>query len=132
MNSNGNKQLMQAIFSELAEGNDSLFIHSMSDDIEWSWMSTQSWARSFKGRDEVIGELWASVKRDISPPFTAIAQNIIAEGEYVVVEAIGKNTTPDGKVYNNKYCWVCRLHNSKINQIKEYMDTELVAITFGG
>jgi ketosteroid isomerase-like protein len=65
------------------------------------------------------------------PPYKVIAQRIIADGDVVAVEAVGQNTTPDGKVYNNAYCWVCRFQDGKIRELNEYMDTDLVTRTFG-
>jgi ketosteroid isomerase-like protein len=59
-----------------------------------------------------------------------MAHRFIADDDYVVVEGSGQNTTPDGKLYNNKYCWVCRLSEGKIHELREYMDTQLVTETF--
>lgn len=60
-----------------------------------------------------------------------IANNIVAQGDYVVVEASRQAALQDGRLYNNKYCWVCRLAGGKIIEVREYMDTELVRKTFG-
>lgn len=125
-----NKQLMQDIFFELSKGNDKPFIEAMSDDMQWNWMGTGQWSKTFKGKSTVINELWAAVKTTINQPFKLFANLIIAEGDYVVVEANGHNTTPDGKIYNNKYCWVCRIAEGKLQELNEYMDTELVTETF--
>jgi hypothetical protein len=49
----------------------------------------------------------------------------------VVVEHSGRNTTPDGRRYDNNYCWVCRFVEGQLREIHEYMDTRLVTETFG-
>jgi hypothetical protein len=46
------------------------------------------------------------------------------------MEASGENATPDGKIYNNKYCWVCRITDGQLHELREYMDTQLVTDTF--
>jgi ketosteroid isomerase-like protein len=56
---------------------------------------------------------------------------MIAEGDYVVVEALGKVTTTSGRAYNNSYCYVCRLIGGKLVEITEYMDTEMAAAVLG-
>lgn len=58
------------------------------------------------------------------------AHRFIADGDYVVMEASGENATPDGKIYNNKYCWVCRITDGQLHELREYMDTQLVTDTF--
>ncbi len=44
----------------------------------------------------------------------------------MVVEAKGNNTTKAGKSYNNTYCFVFRLAAGKLQELTEYMDTQLV------
>ena len=58
-------------------------------------------------------------------------QNIVAEGDHVVVEAQGKARTKSGQDYNNTYCFVYRLAGGKIVEGHEYMDTELVTRVLG-
>ena len=125
-----NKKLMQNIFEDLAAGNDKLFVDSMADEMQWTWMGSGEWSKTFKGKDEVLGKLWAAVRETLKPPYKVVAKNFIADGDHVAVEAIGENSTPDGGTYENKYCWVCRIADGKIYELKEYMDTDLVTKTF--
>jgi uncharacterized protein len=125
-----NKKLMEDIFAELAKGNTDPLFNAMADDMQWTWMGSGPWSRTFTGKKAVIGELWSAVKKTLVPPYKATAMNFIAEGDYVVMEASGENATPDGKIYNNKYCWVCRITDGKLHELREYMDTQLVTDTF--
>lgn len=130
MMTNKNKQLMQTIFAELATGNDAPFIKAMADEIKWVWMGSGQWSKTFHGKESVLNELWSAVRQTLVPPFKVNARQFVADGNYVVVEAVGQNTTPDGRKYENKYCWVCCIENEKIQELREYMDTELVTKTF--
>jgi hypothetical protein len=47
------------------------------------------------------------------------------------VEHSGRNKLPDGRRYDNNYCWVFRFQNGLIQEVREYMDTQLVTETFG-
>jgi hypothetical protein len=38
---------------------------------------------------------------------------------------------PDGRRYDNSYCWVFRFEEAMIQEVREFMDTELVTETFG-
>ena len=132
MPQNDNKKLMEDIFAELAKGNTDPLFEAMAEDMQWIWMGSGPWSKTFKGKTAVIGELWSAVKKTLVPPYKATALNFIAEGDYVVMEANGENVTPDGKKYNNKYCWVCRIADGKLHELREYMDTQLVTDTFLG
>jgi ketosteroid isomerase-like protein len=125
-----NKKLMQGIFTALSKGDDSLFLEAMADDMQWIWMGSGQWSKTFNGKKEVLGGLWRAVRETLKAPYKVIAENFIADGNYVVVEATGQNSTPDGKTYSNKYCWVCQIVDGKIAELKEYMDTDLVTKTF--
>lgn len=125
-----NKQLMQDIFSELSKGNFKPLFDVMAEDMQWTWMGTMQWSKTFKGKESVVNELFGAVKTTLTEPYKDVAHRFIAEGDYVVVEHSGQNTTPDGRPYNNKYCWVCRFAEGKLHSLHEYMDTELVTATF--
>ncbi len=51
--------------------------------------------------------------------------------DFVVVEHSGRNELPDGRRYDNHYCWVFRFKDDFIQEVREYMDTQLVTETFG-
>jgi ketosteroid isomerase-like protein len=125
-----NKQLIQDIISDLSNGNYEMLFDSMSDDMKWTWMGSNNLSKTFNGKKAVVNELWGAVKTTIVQPYKFIINNLIAEGDYVVVEGIGQNMTVGGKLYNNKYCWVCRIVATKLKEVNEYMDTELVSQTF--
>jgi ketosteroid isomerase-like protein len=130
MSTTDNKKIMQFIFLELSAGNDEPFLDAMADDMQWTWMGSGQWSRTFKGKQAVLDELWSAVRTTLKPPYKVIAHRFIADEDYVAVEASGQNTTPEGKVYNNKYCWVCRISGGKLHELREYMDTQLVTDTF--
>jgi len=130
MNRLKNKKLMQDIFAELSNGNDKLFVEAMADEMKWIWMGSGQWSKTFDGKNEILGKLWIAVRETLKPPYKVHSKNFIADGDYVAVEAVGENTTPEGKTYQNKYCWVCKVVNGKIYELKEYMDTQLVTETF--
>ncbi len=122
---------MQQVFAEMAKGNLDPFVDIMADDMQWSWMGTETWTRTFEGKETVVNELLAAVKATLTEPFEVVPHRFIADEDFVVIEHTGKNTTPDGRPYHNKYCWVCRFSNGKLRELREYMDTELVTKTFG-
>jgi uncharacterized protein len=130
MSASGNKKLMQDVFAELSKGNDTPFIDAMADEMKWVWMGSGQWSKTFILKGDVLNDLWNAVRQTLKPPYKTFANNFIADGDYVTVEAVGQNSTPGGKVYNNKYCWVCQIVDGRIYELKEYMDTDLVTKTF--
>ena len=126
-----NKQLMQQIFAGLAEGNARPFVESMADDFCWTVTGTTKWSRKYAGKKAVIGELFGTLTAKMAGPIRTTAERFIADGDHVVVEARGSNTTNSGKAYNNRYCFVFRLADGKLKEVTEYLDTELVTAALG-
>ena len=48
-----------------------------------------------------------------------------------MVESRGRNTTKEGKAYNNSYCNVLRLEGGKLKEWTEYADSALVDAVLG-
>ena len=67
----------------------------------------------------------------LSPGSSVQVHFVHADGDSVVVEHSGRNALPGGRRYDNNYCWVFRFHNGLIQEVREYMDTQLVTETFG-
>jgi len=64
-------------------------------------------------------------------PIRVTADRFIAEDDYVVMQGHGTATTKTGTPYNNTYCIVWRIAQGKLQEMTEYLDTELVTTAFG-
>lgn len=127
MTSEQNKAIVTAIYDAMAEGDGRPFVDAMAEEFTWIIEGTNSWGRTFRGRDTVRRELLRPLFDQFATPYRARAERIIAEGDSVVVLAKGEVMTKAGKPYNNSYCFVIRLAGGKMIELREYLDTELVA-----
>jgi len=126
-----NKQLMQNIFSELSKGNGKPFVESLADDICWTIIGSTKWSKTYRGKEAVLTDLLRPLFAQFADQYTNTAHRFIAEDDYVVVECRGRVTTKSGKPYNNTYCWVCRVADGELQELTEYLDTELVTAALG-
>lgn len=126
-----NKQLMQNFFSELSKGNGVPFVESLADDICWTIIGSTKYSGTYRGKQAVLNELLKPLFARFADQYTNTAHRFIAEDDYVVVECRGRVTTKSGAPYNNTYCWVCRVADGKLQELTEYLDTELVTAALG-
>ena len=120
-----NKRIIAEAFDGLARADASAFVDSMADDFTWIIEGQSRLSLRFEGK--------AAVQRDLIPPLFAnfatdyrnFAEEIIAEGDRVVVLARGEVKTVRGEDYNNSYCFVIRMRGGKMVELREYMDTAL-------
>ena len=126
-----NKQLMQAIFAELAQGNGRPFRDAMADDFCWKIAGQGAWSREWKGKQAVLQDLLKPLYERFETTYTNQADDFIAEGDKVVVQCRGNVMTKSGQRYDNHYCMVFRLEGGQLRELVEYMDTELAARVLG-
>ena len=126
-----NKTIVRHIFDELAVGNSAPLLESLACDVRFVVMGSSRWSKSYDGRAEVLADLFAPLTARIEGPIRIAAIRIIADGDVVVVEARGDNTTRAGKPYNNAYCNILRLEGGKLREWTEYCDTALVDDVLG-
>ena len=126
-----NKQLIQTMFAELSKGNAEAFLGNMADNVRFTIIGTTKYSGTFNGKQELISKLLAPLTSQLEGGLTITPDNFIADGDYVAMQARGKSTTKTGKSYNNTYCQVFRIASGKVQEVTEYLDTELVTSAFG-
>jgi ketosteroid isomerase-like protein len=126
-----NKEIMTALYAEIAKGNGRPYVDALADDVTFRAIGSNSWSVKIKGKEELVREVYAKVRERLEGPIKSYATRILADGDFVVIQSRGDNTLKDGRRYNNDYCMVFRLENGKIKKIEEYLDTELVSSVMG-
>lgn len=126
-----NKKLIQEMFAELSKGNAPAFLNALADDVRFTIIGTTKYSGTFNGKQELVNKLLQPLGAQIEGGLTITPENFIAEGDFVAMQARGKSTTKSGKPYNNTYCQVFRIANGKVQELTEYLDTELVTSAFG-
>ena len=91
-----NKKLLQDIFSELSQGNSNLFVESMDDSFQWTVTGHTKWSKTYAGKQAVLKELVGALQNALAGRIRVAAHRLVAEGDLVVVEAKGSNTTKAG------------------------------------
>lgn len=122
-----NKQLMQRVFAQLAEGNGQPFMDALANDARWTVIGSSPWSRTYEGKRAITDELMRPLFRQFADQYKARATRILAEDDIVVVEARAEVTTKSGKPYHQTYCYVFQLADGEVRELTEYLDTELVS-----
>ena len=127
-----NRSLMTKAFEGLRHGDPSHFMPLFHEDIEWRVMGSSAWSKHAKGLANVERDLVGPLFARFAGPYLNIPELILADGDHVVVLAKGDAETVEGKRYDNDYCFVFRMKDGKIVEVREYMDTILADAALGG
>lgn len=121
-----NRQLIQRVFEEMATGNSRPFVELLAEDASWTVKGRTPWSRTYRGKAAILTDLLGQLRARLADRYRATAERVLADGDYVVVQATGQATTRAGAPYNNEYCFVYRMQDGLIKEVTEYLDTELV------
>jgi ketosteroid isomerase-like protein len=121
-----NAQLVSTIFEEVAKGNGAPFWDACHPDVTWRLIGHGSWSGEFVGKQTIIDEIFRPLNRALVERAT-IPVRVIDGGDVVVLQAVGRGLTRDGRRYDNDYAFIIHFRDGKIARYEEYCDTELIA-----
>ena len=104
-----NKKLMQEIFAAVARGERATYVDRLADDVTMTVTGQYSWSRTFRGKDSVMRDLYGYVASRVQEQRRTIPIRVLAEEDWVVVEAVADMMTREGVRYDNQYCLLYRL-----------------------
>ena len=125
-----NKSMMETIFASATAGDRALYVDSLADDVTMTVTGQYSWSQTFHGKQSVLRDLHGYVSSLLKHRRT-VPIRIIADDEWVAVEARGDMVTHAGERYDNHYCLTYRIENGKIREIREYNDSALCERVLG-
>lgn len=130
MSTEKNKELVRKAYGLLGQAPLPEFFNYLAEDVEWIFSGSHVFSGVFKGKKEIEEGLIAPMLKVLTSSRFEM-QNLLAEGNQVVVEGQGYAPAKDGRVYSNTYCIVVTIKDDKIIQMREYLDTELITSFFG-
>jgi uncharacterized protein len=131
MSSDKNKKIVQAFYDASNQGDLDRCLALMADDIIWNNIGSTRYSGTYAGKESLVANLLGQLFSQLKTGIASTLDNVIAEGDYVVVQLRGQAETVDGRQYNNTYCHVFRMSSGQITEMTEYCDTALVNIVFG-
>jgi uncharacterized protein len=126
-----NKKLMQEIFAAVARGERATYVDRLADDVTMTVTGQYSWSRTFRGKESVMRDLYGYVASRVQEQRRTIPIRVLADEDWVVVEAVADMMTREGVRYDNQYCLLYCLREGKIVEIREYNDSILCERVLG-
>lgn len=126
MSASENKKLMREAFAAWANGDGMAFFNLLADDAAWTVIGNCPISGTYVGRQRLIEDALKPQRAKLAGPPTPIVMNLLAEGDTIVIQWVGKGTTKTGQPYNNSYCYVVQIDNGRVIRGTAYLDTELV------
>lgn len=115
---------LKEISEQFARGNMEHVTPWLAEGVRWNILGSNT----IVGKAPVL-EASRMVQLESFPEITI--RNVIADGDFVVIESTGEGRTRSGKPYNQTYCEVFRFVNGELHEITTYLDTARSAESLG-
>lgn len=126
-----NKATVKAFYAAGDSGELDRALGLLADNVTWTNIGSTDFSGTFSGKEALIAELLEPVFSRLKGGIESRVSNVVAEGDFVVVQSAGTAETVDGRPYNNTYCHVFRFEDGKIAEVTEYFDTALTQRVLG-
>lgn len=126
-----NKQIAQSFYDAANRGDMDSCFGLLADDIVWTSIGTTTVSGTYSGKDMLMENLLGPVFGKLKAGISSVIDNMIAEGEFVMVQSRGTAETNDGRPYNNTYCHIMKFRDGKIAELTEFCDTKLTSSIYG-
>ena len=125
MSTEDNRQLLQGIFDEMAQGNTRAMRDAMAADFHWIFPGTWSWSGNWGPKEVALRSLLRPLMTQFAS-YRSEAEAIYADGDQVIVQARADALTKRGDRYEQSYCYVFTVRDGQLTQVVEYCDSALV------
>ena len=122
----GNKAIVQQWFDHIAAGEAEAAFALFADDIVYDLKGTTPVSGVYRGLDQIVNEFFVPWRKQIDGDLVVQVDEMIAEGERVVVLGRGAAKTVFDLRYDNDYAFVFTVRDGRITQVVEFLDTALV------
>ena len=102
----------------------------ITDDFEFEMMGRLPGVAPMRGKDAFLKSTPKMLKAMFPNGLNMKVHTVIAEGPQVAIQAESDTTAGNGKKYANRYHFYMRFKGDKIEQVREYNDTNHVREVF--
>ena len=121
---------VREIFGNLESGDGEGFFDRVADDVDWIVEGTHPLAGHYHSKADFLSHTFEKLDKVLPRGTELHVESALVSGDWAVVELRSDATAKNGFRFDNRYCWVCRLVNGMIVEVRAYLDSALVARLF--
>jgi uncharacterized protein len=107
-----------------------------TDDAEWLAPAGNAAARilgghHLVGRERIVRFLTVEFPVTFGTDISSVVETVVAEDDTVVLQTRLRSLLPNGRRYDNAYCFLVTVRDGRIHRVREHLDTHLGLLAFG-
>jgi uncharacterized protein len=124
------KALIERLFEAYEKGDSRPLFEHVSDDVHWTITGTNPLSGDYRSKREFLAATYERLAGVLKEPVRPSVLRIVAEGDLAVIEWRGHATSIVDRPYDNDYCWIIRVAEDRIVEVRAYFDGGLVEDLF--
>jgi ketosteroid isomerase-like protein len=131
MSTEENKALARRFFERYDANDIEDALDTLADDATW-WIAGKPATLAAAGvHDKAqIAGVFHRMARRLKGGLRMSVKSSIAEGDRVALEVVSHGQLENGRVYENEYHTLMTIRDGKIREVREYLDTQHVFLTW--
>ena len=118
------------IFGNLESGDGKGFFEHVADNVDWIVEGTHPLAGHYHTKADFLAHTFDKLAKVLPKGAQLHVEHVLISDDWAVVELHSEATAKNGLKFDNRYCWLCRFADSKIVEVRAYLDSTLVARLF--
>jgi ketosteroid isomerase-like protein len=124
------RRVALALIERLNRGDVDGLLDLMHPDVRWR-VPRLDGSGDFRGVEAVRAGIFARLPALLEAPPQMEVEDLVADGECVVVRARGRARTRSGVEHTNRYALFYRVREGRVVEVEEFLDTARAAVAFG-
>ena len=120
------QKIVQQWFDHISAGEAEAAFALFADDIVYELKGTTPVSGIYRGLEQLVNEFFVPWRKQIDGDLIVHVDEMIGDGERVVVLGHGEAMTVFKVPYNNDYAFVFTVKAGKITHVVEFLDTAMV------
>jgi uncharacterized protein len=121
---------IRQIFRNLESGDGKGFFEHVADDVDWIVEGTHPLAGHYRSKAEFLAHTFEKLAQVFPEGAQLHVEHLLISGDWAAVELRSEATAKNGLRFDNRYCWVCRIADLRIVEVRAYLDSALVTRLF--
>jgi len=117
---------VRSLFANLENGRPEAFFDHVAQDVKGTVMGTHPLASTYHTKENFLAHTFARLDKLLKEGVVLRVSNLLVDGDTAAVELESLSTALNGKLFDNRYCWIARFSNGTIVEVRAYLDSALV------
>ena len=124
------RDLVRERFAAWEHGDSRPFFEIVADDVTWTVIGSTEISGTYQSKAAFLAGAGNRLFDRLTSRIVATIDDVLVDGDRVVVTWKGRASGKNGRSYEQTYCWLLTMADGQVIEATAYLDTEMVTAMF--